>query len=155
MSARIFSSRPLPWTWIRFWTATGKFIFVFVVRLKLLVQRFNGELAGFAFVQDGELRVEAEFVKMLAHELEAKTWSVPMCAMSNKASCPAQWNVAGIVRARLFLQSRDGDAGAFRSAAASVKVTMSSSSSERFFGRKQIQGSGRRVSGFCRCRRRP
>jgi len=33
---------------------------------------FVGELAGFAFVEDGELRVEAEFVKMLAHEAEAK-----------------------------------------------------------------------------------
>ena len=51
----------------------GKFIFAGVMRLKLFVQRFVGELAGFAFVEDGELRVEAKFVKMLADELEAKT----------------------------------------------------------------------------------
>ena len=41
--------------------------------MKLFVQRFVGELAGFAFVEDGELRVEAEFVKMFAHEAQAKT----------------------------------------------------------------------------------
>ena len=43
------------------------------MRLQLLVERFVGEQARFAFVQHGKLRVEAEFVKMFAHELEAKT----------------------------------------------------------------------------------
>ena len=50
----------------------GKFIFAFVMRLKLLGQRFTGELAGFAFVEDGDLRVEAKLVKVLAHEAQAK-----------------------------------------------------------------------------------
>ncbi len=51
----------------------GKLIFPGVVRMKLFVQRFGGKLAGFAFVENRELRVEAKLVKMLAHEPQAKT----------------------------------------------------------------------------------
>ena len=51
----------------------GKLILAGIVRVELFVQRFAGELAGLAFVEDGELRVEAEFVEMLAHEAQAKT----------------------------------------------------------------------------------
>ena len=42
------------------------------MRFKLFAEDFGGELAGFAFVEHGKLRVEAEFVKLFAHELEAK-----------------------------------------------------------------------------------
>ena len=50
----------------------GKSILTGVVRLKLFVERFAGELAGFAFVEYRKLRIEAKFVEMLAHELEAE-----------------------------------------------------------------------------------
>ena len=40
--------------------------------MKLFVQRFLGEQAGFAGVEHGQLRVEAEFVEMLAHEPQTK-----------------------------------------------------------------------------------
>ena len=50
----------------------GKIRLPGVMRLKLLVQRFLGEQAGFAGVEHGQLRVEAKFVEMLAHEPKAK-----------------------------------------------------------------------------------
>ena len=51
----------------------GKFIFAFVMRGELFIERFVGELTGFAFVEDRELRIKTEFVKMFAHELETET----------------------------------------------------------------------------------
>jgi len=51
----------------------GKFIFAGVMRMKLFVQSFGGELAGLAFVENRELWVEAKLVKMFAHEAQAKT----------------------------------------------------------------------------------
>ena len=43
------------------------------MRLQLFVQRFLGKQPGFAGVEHDWLRVEAEFVKMLTHEPQAKT----------------------------------------------------------------------------------
>ena len=50
----------------------GKFVFAGVVRLKLFIQHLVGKLAGFTFIEDGELRVKAELVKMFAYEAQAE-----------------------------------------------------------------------------------
>jgi len=51
----------------------GKIIFAGVMSFKLFLQNFGGELAGFALGKDGELRVKAKIVKMLAHKTKAET----------------------------------------------------------------------------------
>ena len=57
----------------QFLNGAGQFILPGVMRLQFLVERFLGQQARLACVEHGELRVEAEFVEMFAHELEAKT----------------------------------------------------------------------------------
>ncbi len=51
----------------------GQFVLPGVVRLKLFIEGFIGEQARLAFVEHGQLRVQAELVEMFAHQLEAKT----------------------------------------------------------------------------------
>ncbi len=50
----------------------SRFIFSGVVDLHFLFEGLVGQEPRFALVEHGGLRVEAEFVKMFAHELEAK-----------------------------------------------------------------------------------
>ena len=107
-----------------------KFVFAFVMRIELFVQRFIGKQARLAFVQNGKLRVEAEFVEMFADKLEAKAVQ--------------RADVRGVEQRQLFRQnanpefSRDFFSSASRRrcfisvAAASVKVTIKISSSETF-----------------------
>ena len=51
----------------------GQFVLPGVVFLQFFIEGFVGEQARLAFVEHGQLRVEAEFVEMFAHQLEAKT----------------------------------------------------------------------------------
>ena len=110
----------------------GKFIFAGVVRLKLFVQRLVGELAGFTFVQDGELRVEAEFVEMFADESQAK--AVERADVRDVEKRELASGQSGFVcRAcggGLCLRVSRRRRWRSSAAAASVKVTMSSSSSD-------------------------
>jgi hypothetical protein len=78
----------------------------------LFIERFIGEQARLAFVQNGNLRVEAKLVKMFAHELETKPCSVPMCAASKRASCSAKMNRDFPA---IFFRARREGAGAFPS----------------------------------------
>ena len=69
------------------------------MRLKLFVEFFLGELAGFAFVQDRELRVEAKFVKMFANELEAETVQrADVREVEERESVRGQWFVVRLER---------------------------------------------------------
>ena len=51
----------------------GQFVLPGVVFLQFLVKGFVGQQARLARVEHGQLRVEAQFMKMFAHELEAET----------------------------------------------------------------------------------
>ena len=51
----------------------GEFVPAFVLLLQCLVQRLVGQQPRLALVEHGGLRVEAQLVKMFAHELETKT----------------------------------------------------------------------------------
>ena len=131
----------------------GKLIFAGVVRLKLFVQRFVGELAGFAFVEDGELRVEAEFVKMLAHEAQAKT--VERADVGDVEECKL---------ARPVVVVRRG--GGFNLEFATETLAqlggggLGEGDDKQFVERRvcaveAVEAAGDEQSWFCRCRHRP
>src|ERR1700761_1778665 len=51
----------------------GEGIFTGIMLLELLIQRFDDELTRLAFVEHGNLRIEAELMKMFAHQAKAKS----------------------------------------------------------------------------------
>ena len=57
----------------QFLNRRGEFVPAFVLLLQHLLQRLVGQQPRLALVEHGGLRVEAQLVKMLAHELETKT----------------------------------------------------------------------------------
>ena len=65
-------SRPAAVNLNQFLDRFGQFILSGVVFLQFFIEGFVGEQARLAFVEHGQLRVQAEFVEMFAHELEAK-----------------------------------------------------------------------------------
>ena len=111
------------------------------MRLQFFVKCFVGQQARLACVEHGELRVEAEFVEMFAHELEAKAVQRADVRGVEERELFGQAFGRGLRSSASFSSIARRRRCFISAAAASVKVTTRISSSDGAFPTKAIEAA--------------
>ena len=93
----------------------GQFILPGVVFLQFFIECFVGQQARLASVEHGELRIEAKFVEMFAHEFEAKAMErADVRGVEERQLLGARGVESRMLRVESFSPMRRAGAGAFR-----------------------------------------